>query len=71
MVGLGDLPGGEFFSHGAGVSADGSVVVGGGTSASGFEAFRWTAQQAWSAWETCPEESSVAGPMPSPRMARS
>jgi probable HAF family extracellular repeat protein len=42
MVGLGDLPGGGFFSSAFGVSADGSVVVGQGYSASGYEAFRWT-----------------------------
>ena len=40
--GLGDLPGLTFFSQAYGVSTDGSVVVGHGTSASGFEAFRWT-----------------------------
>src|SRR5262247_1739273 len=40
---LGDLPGGSFYSSAAGISADGSVVVGMGTSASGYEAFRWTA----------------------------
>ena len=42
MVGLGDLPGGNFESAAYGVSADGSVVVGYGTSASGREPFRWT-----------------------------
>ncbi|WP_287722282.1 hypothetical protein [Microcystis sp. M055S1] len=40
--GLGDLPGGSFSSDATGVSADGSVVVGQSTSASGNEAFRWT-----------------------------
>ena len=40
--GLGDLPGGEFQSLAAGVSADGSVVVGTGRSDLGDEAFRWT-----------------------------
>ena len=39
--GLGDLAGGGF-SQAFGVSADGSAVVGLGSSASGFEAFRWT-----------------------------
>ena len=43
MVGLGDLPGGEFDSEAKDVSSDGSVVVGYSTSASGREAFRWTA----------------------------
>ena len=44
--GLGDLPGGSFFSIATGVSADGSVVVGSGTPAltvSNREAYRWTA----------------------------
>ena len=40
--GLGDLPGGIFDSRAFGVSADGSVVVGESSSASGTEAFRWT-----------------------------
>jgi probable HAF family extracellular repeat protein len=43
LVGLGDLPGGEFSSTATGISADGSVVVGVGTSEQGIEAFRWTA----------------------------
>jgi probable HAF family extracellular repeat protein len=42
-VGLGDLDGGTFGSIALGVSADGAVVVGQGSSASGDEAFRWTA----------------------------
>ena len=42
MVGLGDLTGGGFQSVANGISADGSVVVGHGLSASGVEAFRWT-----------------------------
>lgn len=41
MEGLGDLPGGEFYSEATGVSADGAVVVGYGKSASGDEAFIW------------------------------
>jgi len=40
--GLGDLPGGIYRGLPYGVSADGSVVVGLGYSASGAEAFRWT-----------------------------
>jgi hypothetical protein len=43
MVGLGDLPRGAFQSVANGVSGDGSVVVGVGNSASGGEAFVWTA----------------------------
>jgi hypothetical protein len=43
FTGLGDLPGGSFYSVAYGVSADGSVVVGQGNSASGGEAFIWGA----------------------------
>lgn len=39
---LGDLAGGGFSSIASGISADGSVVVGRGRSASGTEAFIWT-----------------------------
>ena len=42
MVGLGDLPGGEFWSQATGVSADGSVIVGASYSEHGREAFVWT-----------------------------
>lgn len=44
MVGLGDLPGGWFASYATGVSADGAVVVGHGTTANDGlpHAFRWT-----------------------------
>ena len=50
MINLGDLPGGDSFSVAASVSHDGSVVVGGASSAASlvgssftldFEAFRW------------------------------
>jgi probable HAF family extracellular repeat protein len=41
MRGLGDLPGGDFRSVALGVSADGSVVVGRGSSDAGQEAFIW------------------------------
>ena len=45
FIGLGDLPGGSFYSEAHSVSADGSVVVGRGTSESGpAEAFRWTSR---------------------------
>ena len=40
--GLGDFPGGEFNSSTKAVSADGSVIIGYGTTASGEQAFRWT-----------------------------
>jgi probable HAF family extracellular repeat protein len=43
--GLGDFPGGAFESLAQRVSADGSVVVGNGTTASGKQAFRWTETQ--------------------------
>jgi probable HAF family extracellular repeat protein len=39
--GLGDLPGGSYFSYAYNVSANGAVVVGYSNSASGYEAFRW------------------------------
>jgi len=42
MLGLGDLEGGAFSSSALGVSADGSVVVGFGTTEQGMEAIRWT-----------------------------
>ncbi len=45
MVGLGDLPGGNFDSAAWGVSADGSVLVGYGNSANGQEAFIWNSSQ--------------------------
>ena len=44
MVGLGDLPGGDFGGTAYDVSTDGSVIVGSSTSASGIEAFRWTSE---------------------------
>ena len=46
--GLGDLPGGEFFSEAFGISGDGQVVVGWSHSTSDHqarEAFRWTATE--------------------------
>jgi probable HAF family extracellular repeat protein len=42
MVGLGDLPGGPLNSNVWDVSADGSVIVGYGNTASGEAAFLWT-----------------------------
>ncbi|OHB48846.1 MAG: hypothetical protein A2Y10_06230 [Planctomycetes bacterium GWF2_41_51] len=42
--GLGDLPGGSFYSRVHDVSADGSVVVGSSSSGNGYEAFRWTSE---------------------------
>ena len=43
MVSLGDLPGGSVYSQANAASANGSVIVGHGTSASGQEAFFWDA----------------------------
>ncbi len=40
--GLGDLPGGLVISYATGISADGSVIVGGSSSLNGGEAFRYT-----------------------------
>lgn len=42
LFGLGDLPGGEFFSVALDASYDGSVIVGRGESTPGFEPFVWT-----------------------------
>ncbi|MGB7317632.1 MAG: autotransporter domain-containing protein [Planktotalea sp.] len=42
MVSLGALPGGIVDSYANGVSADGSIVVGGSSSAAGFFATRWS-----------------------------
>jgi len=39
---IGDLPGGAVFSEARAINADGSVIAGTGTSASGTEAYRWT-----------------------------
>jgi probable HAF family extracellular repeat protein len=44
FAGLGDLAGGSFSSTAAGVSGDGTTVVGSSTSDLGAEAFRWTAE---------------------------
>lgn len=41
-VGLGDLAGGAFSSAASAVSADGTTVVGTGTTATHLQAFRWT-----------------------------
>lgn len=41
--GLGDLAGGEFASYATAVSGNGEVVVGASHTATGYEAFRWSA----------------------------
>jgi probable HAF family extracellular repeat protein len=43
MVGIGDLPGGSFFSEASAVSPDGDTVVGNSVSATAQESMRWTA----------------------------
>ena len=43
MVGLGELPGGIFYSEADGISPDGSIIVGGSGTANGAEAFIWDA----------------------------
>jgi probable HAF family extracellular repeat protein len=43
MIGLGDLPGGNYASFARAASYDGAVIVGFSESALGTEAFRWTA----------------------------
>jgi probable HAF family extracellular repeat protein len=42
MVGLGDLPGGTFYSLAEAISADGSAIAGASQSGNGYEAFLWT-----------------------------
>ena len=39
---VGDLPGGDNYSAGNAISADGSSIVGRGSSVNGTEGFRWT-----------------------------
>ena len=41
IVGLGDLPGGDFDSRAAGISGDGRIIVGAGTSAAGTAPVMW------------------------------
>src|ERR1019366_9284133 len=61
-VGLGHLPGGTYSSPN-GISADGSVIVGSGSSTSGNQAFRWTAGTGMVGLGHLPgtTDSSVAG----------
>lgn len=44
MVGLGDIPGGDFYSEAQAVSADGQVIVGISMTDNYTEPFRWTAE---------------------------
>jgi probable HAF family extracellular repeat protein len=55
--GLGDLPGGGFSSFPIGISDGGSVVVGNSKSASGVEAFRWSANGGMVGLGTLPGDS--------------
>jgi len=72
MTDLDDLPGGEHSSRGmSGVSDDGSVIIGSGTSTSGTEAFRWTSSEGitgledlaggnfYSSARNCPPDGSI------------
>ncbi len=43
MIGLGDLPGGDFASYASGISGNGSTIVGTSVVATGSEAFIWDA----------------------------
>jgi uncharacterized membrane protein len=61
MQGLGDLPGGQFSSIANGVSANGSVIVGAGSTGFGpydFEAFRWDANDGMQGLGYLPGSSS-------------
>jgi uncharacterized membrane protein len=44
MVGLGDLPGGDYGSVATGVSGDGRTIIGASAVENGSEGFRWTAE---------------------------
>ncbi len=59
--GLGDLPGGDYGSYAASVSADGTVVVGSSKSASDGKAFRWTAATGMVALDTLPYYTGASG----------
>ena len=57
MVGLGDLPGGNFMSLAAAVSGDGSVIAGTGSTGTPTvqEAFRWTREEGMVGLGFCPD----------------
>ena len=55
--GLGDLPGGTFSSSAKGISADGKVIVGYGTTSLGEEAFRWTKETGMVSLGNLPDNS--------------
>ncbi len=54
---IGDLPGGTFSSSAQGISADGKVIVGFGTTSSGEEAFRWTEETGMVSLGNLPDKS--------------
>jgi probable HAF family extracellular repeat protein len=60
---LGDLPGGQDYpdSYATDVNFDGSVVVGKGSTASGYEAFRWTRADGMQGLGYLPGGSSYSG----------
>lgn len=60
LVGLGDLPGGEFLSAARSASYDGSVIVGSARSTSGEEAFRWTTATGMVGFGTRSEANDVS-----------
>lgn len=57
---LGDLPGGNYQSTAAGVSADGKVVVGSSESSVGNEAFRWSMATGMKTLSGLPQNSYAA-----------
>jgi probable HAF family extracellular repeat protein len=54
---MGDLPGGTFSSSAKGISADGKVIVGFGTTSYGEEAFRWTEETGMVSLGNLPDKS--------------
>ena len=69
MVGLGDLPGGSFYSHAYGVSGDGSVVVGYGYTRLGLP--RRSAGRPAAGWSGCGTCCSPTASTPPPTGGRS
>ena len=59
MQPLGDLPGGSFSSEARAVSADGTVVVGRGATASGNRAFVWDAANGMRSLQTVLADAGV------------
>jgi probable HAF family extracellular repeat protein len=59
--GLGDLPGGFFYSKAHAISSDGSMVVGRGRTDSSWEAFRWTVSDGMVGLGDIPDGASGSG----------